>query len=174
MGSPAQIIATTSRLVLRRLRTDDAPFILALLNEPSFLRYIGDRGVRTEDDARAYLAAGPLQSYEDHGFGLYLVTLASDGTPIGMCGLLRRQTLDDVDLGFALIPAFCGAGYAREAGAAMLAHARADLALTRVVAIVQPANEASIRVLEALGFSREQSIEHGDDRPPLLLFGRTT
>jgi ribosomal-protein-alanine N-acetyltransferase len=167
------IIASTPRLMIRRLAIEDAPFIVELLNEPSFLRFIGDRGVRTDDDARAYLAAGPLQSYADHGFGLCLVLLADSDTRIGICGLLRRAELDDAELGFALLPQFGGAGYAREAASAVLEHARVDLALTRVLAIVQPGNATSIRVLEGLGFSREQEIERGDDRASLLLYGRT-
>lgn len=171
--SRPDVVVATPRLVLRRLRGDDAPFILGLLNDPSFLRFIGDRGVRTEDDARAYLVAGPLRSYEDRGFGLYLASLASDGTPIGMCGLLKRETLDDVDLGFALLPAFCGAGYAREAGTAVVEHARACLGLRRLVAILQPDNAASVRVLEALGFALEGTVRMTSESAALLLYGRT-
>lgn len=95
-------VLETDRLILRWLEPDDAPFILELLNQPSFLHFIGDRGVGTIEEARGYISQGPGQSYAEHGFGLYLVELKDDSTPIGMCGLLRRETLEDVDLGFAL------------------------------------------------------------------------
>src|SRR5688572_10804905 len=101
LGSGAMTALTTDRLILRELTLDDAEFILGLVNEPSWLRFIGDRGVRTLDDARAYISNGPMKSYERNGFGLYLTALKGAGTPIGMCGLIKRDGLDDVDVGFA-------------------------------------------------------------------------
>src|SRR5690606_38235364 len=101
-------VLETQRLVLRRLSAADAPFVLELLNDPAWLEHIGDRGVRTLDDARAYLAAGPVAMYAEHGFGLYLVEVREDGAPAGICGLVRRDFLDDVDLGFAFLPRYRG------------------------------------------------------------------
>lgn len=138
--------------MIRLLREADAEFILTLLNDPDFVRNIADRGVRTAHDARRYIREGPLESYTRHGFGLYLIALKEDDVPIGICGLLRRAELDDVDVGYALLPGFRGRGYAYEAAAAMLEHARA-LRLGRLLAIVSPHNEGSIRILTALGFS---------------------
>jgi RimJ/RimL family protein N-acetyltransferase len=149
---------------------EDAPFLRALLNEPSFLRYIGDRGVRTDDDARAYVADGPAASYAEHGFGLYLVTLRADGTPIGICGLLRRPTLDAADLGYAFLPAHWSRGYARESASAVVAHARRDLGLDRLLAITSPDNDPSIRVLEALGFRFDRLTRLGEGAPEVKLF----
>jgi RimJ/RimL family protein N-acetyltransferase len=163
-------IARTARLVLRELGPDDAAFIVALLNDPDWLRNIGDRKVRTEEDARAYMAAGPAAMIEQHGFGLWAVALVGDPAPIGMCGLIRRATLDDVDLGFAFLPAFRGQGYAAEAAAAAVDVARRRFGLARLVGIVSPDNVASIRLLEKLGMRYERSLElvPGDE---VRLFG---
>lgn len=164
------IVLETERLVLRRLSTHDAEFILRLLNEPSFLRYIGDRGVRTLEDARAYIAKGPIDSYDRHGFGLFLVSQKEDGAPIGMCGLLRRDALPDVDVGFAFLPAFWGKGYAFESAAAVLSYGREVLGLVRIVAITSPDNEGSIRVLSKLGMRFEGMIRLADSEPEVRLF----
>ena len=143
----------TPRLELRRLTEDDAPFILELLNEPSFIRNIGDRGVRTIDEARGYIAQGPIASYARFGFGLYLVELTPPRTPIGICGILKRDELPDPDIGFAFLPAHWSKGYAREAAEAVKAYARDTLAQPRLLAIVSPSNDSSIRLLEKLGFA---------------------
>lgn len=169
---PSAPLIETQRLTLRRLAEDDADFILGLLNEPSFLQYIGDRGVRTPEDARAYIRNGPMASYARHGFGLLLVVRQEDGAPIGMCGLLKRDALDDVDVGFAFLPAHWSKGYAAEAAAAVLAHGRTTLALTRVVAITQADNLGSIRVLEKLGFTFERMIRMPGEMVEIQLFGR--
>ena len=108
-------ILETDRLILCKLTPDDAPFILELLNDSAFLRYIGDKGVKTLDDARDYILNGPIDSYGRHGFGLYLTKLKDGDVPIGICGLLKRETLEDVDVGFAFLPQFCGKGYATTA-----------------------------------------------------------
>ena len=104
MARPSVPVIETPRLALHRLTTDDADFILELLNEPSFLRYIGDKGVRTREDACQYILAGPMASYDRFGFGLYRVERKDSGEPIGMCGLLKRESLEDVDVGFAFLP----------------------------------------------------------------------
>ena len=143
----------TARLRLRDLAPADAPFILTLLNEPSFIQNIADRGVRTLDAARAYIENGPVASYARFGFGLYLVELLASGAPIGICGILKRDTLPDPDLGFAFLPAFWKQGYALESAAAVRHYARAELGLGRLLAIVNPSNASSIRLLEKLGFT---------------------
>ena len=150
-------VLSTERLVLRRFRLDDAPFVLALVNEPGWLRFIGDRGVRTLDDARRYLQTGPLELYARFGFGLYLIERRADGACLGMCGLLRRDTLDAPDIGFALQAQHAGQGYAFEAASATLQHAR-DLGIDRLLAITTPDNSASQALLAKLGFQFEREI----------------
>lgn len=165
-------VLETERLVLRRITVEDAEFMLELLNEPSFLRFIGDRGVRTVDDARAYISKGPVDSYERNGFGLYLTELRSYGTPIGICGLLKRESLEDVDIGFAFLPEFWANGYASESASAVMAYARDALGLDRVVAVTSPDNGASIRVLEKLGMEFERKAQLVEDGPQLELYAR--
>ena len=162
-------VLETERLVLRHLTLDDAPFMLRLVNEPSWLRFIGDRGVRNLDDAREYLRKGALASYALHGFGLYMTELAQTRQPVGICGLVKRDTLPDVDVGFALLPEFTGKGYAREAAAAAMSHAR-QLGLRRVVAITKPDNHGSIRVLENIGLAFERLIRPVADGDELALY----
>jgi [ribosomal protein S5]-alanine N-acetyltransferase len=163
-------VLETERLILRRLAGEDAEFILGLVNEPSWLRFIGDKGVRTLDDARQYILQGPVASYERLGFGLYLAERKDDGVPIGICGLLKRDALNDVDIGFALLPEYWGRGYARESAAAVLAQARSAFGLPRVVAITTPDNDSSIRVLEKLGFRFERMMKLSEESPEVKLF----
>ena len=165
------IVLETDRLLLRELSTDDAEFILELLNEPSFLRFIGDKGVRTLDDARQYILEGPVASYELHGFGLYLTVLKEGAVPIGMCGLLKRESLADVDIGFAFLPAFWSRGYALESALAVKAYGQNTLGLKRIVAITNPDNEASIKLLEKIGLKYESMIRLSEDGPEIKLFG---
>jgi RimJ/RimL family protein N-acetyltransferase len=166
-------ILATKRLRLRRLVLDDAPFMLRLVNDPSWLQFIGDKGVRTEDDARNYLAQGPLDMYERLGFGLYLVELREGSVPIGICGLIKRESLADVDIGFAYLPEFRGQGYAHEAALAVMTHARCDYSIRRLVAITAPGNEKSIRLLARLGMTLEKSIDLPRDGGKSLLFARS-
>lgn len=163
-------VLTTDRLVLRHLSAEDAPFILRLLNEPSWLQYIGDKGVRTLADARRYIETGPVEMYGRLGFGLYQVCLSISDEPIGICGLLKRETLEDVDLGFAFLPEFWGNGYAREASAAVMSYGRSGLGLARIVAVTARDNGASRRVLEKLGFSFERSMHLEAGGEELLLY----
>lgn len=155
----------TERLILRQFTTDDAAFVLELVNDPAWLQHIGDRGVRTLADARAYLSKGSLASYAQNGFGLNLVELKSTGEPIGECGLIKRETLTDVDLGFAFLPQFRGMGYAEEAARATLKNARQILGLDRIVAIVSPENARSIVLLRKLGFRYEKSLHLTPEDP---------
>lgn len=163
-------VVETERLTLRRLETGDAEFILALLNDPSFLRFIGDKGVRTVDDARDYILNGPVASYERFGFGLYLTERKDDGVPIGICGLLKREALKDVDVGFAFLPQFWSKGYAFESASAVMAYGRNVLGLTRIVAITSPDNEASVRLLSKLGMKFESMVRLSEDSPEIRLF----
>ena len=164
------MVLETARLRLRHLRADDSPFILQLVNDPDWLRFIGDRGVRTVEDARGYIEKGPMQMYARLGFGLYLVEL-KDATPIGMCGLIKRATLRDVDIGFAFMPAYRGRGYAQESALAVRDYATGELGLERIVAITDPDNEASAKLLERLGFADERTISWGAEGIPSRLFG---
>jgi ribosomal-protein-alanine N-acetyltransferase len=162
---PASPRIVTARLTLREFTFDDAGFIVTLLNDAGWLRHIGDRDVRTLAQARAYLRDGPLASQQRHGFGLWAVCRGGQSQPVGMCGLVRRDGLDDVDIGYAFLPAARGHGLAREAAAAVLAHAFETLKLARVVAITGPDNAASQRVLEAIGmqFERRLRVPGRDD-----------
>lgn len=166
----ASFVLTTERLSLRLLTFDDAAFLVGLLNQPSFLRFIGDRDVRTEADARRYLTDGPLDSYARHGFGLYLVELKQGQTPIGICGLLKRETLADVDLGFAFLPEYWSRGYAVESTRAVMTHGRSDLGLARIVAITSPDNFPSQAVLKKLGFQFESVIRLSADAGEVHLY----
>ncbi len=162
-------ILETDRLILRRLLVDDAGFIVELLNDPSWLRFIGDKGVRTLADARAYILRGPIDMYARMGFGLYLTELKTDGAPIGLCGLIKRDSLEDADIGFAFLPRHWGQGYASEAASAVLAYGRNVLGLTRVVAITSPDNDASTRLLAKLGLKFERVLNLGDGGDEVLL-----
>lgn len=167
------VVLETDRLRLRHLTASDAPFIVALLNDPDWLRYIGDRGVRTDEQAVAYIESGPRRSYADRGFGLYLVERKTGGEAIGLCGLIKRDFLADIDLGFAFLPRFRGAGYAFEAAVGVLRYAGAALRLSRVVAITALDNEPSARLLQKLGFCAERLIAYPGEEEPVRLFGRT-
>src|SRR5271170_1369046 len=150
-------VIRTERLELRELELSDAQFVLELLNEAAFLRFIGDKGVRDLDDACAYIINGPMDSYAQHGFGLY-ATCLGDGTPAGICGLVKRESLEDPDVGFAFLSRHCSRGYATESAAAVLAHARRVLGLQRVVAISSPDNSGSINVVTKIGLKFERMI----------------
>lgn len=166
------VVFETDRLVLRHLTVDDSAFILRLLNEPSFLQHIGDRGVRNLPDATQYILAGPVASYEHHGFGLFLVVLRETGEPIGICGLLKREALDDVDLGFAFVPESWSKGYAFESAAATLAYAHDTHHLKRVVAITSSENVASINLLVKLGFYFDRMVLMPGAKEEVKLFAR--
>ena len=163
-------VLKTERLVLRRLTLEDDAFILELLNDPAWLRFIGDKGVRTLDDARRYIASGPMDMYERLGFGLFLTERKGDGAPLGLCGLIKRDTLDDVDIGFAFLPQFRANGYAHEAAAAVLELGRSTFGLQRIVAITSPDNEDSSRLLVKLGMHFEKRMKLSADGKEVMLF----
>lgn len=147
------IVLETERLVLREVEATDAAFLLELLNSPGFLENIGDRGVRDEAQSRAYIADRLTASYRDHGFGMWLAAQRSDGKPVGLAGLVRREGLDYPDVGYAFIPLAWGQGYAQEAAAAVVAHARGPLGIPVLAAITTPENFASMAVLRKIGFT---------------------
>ena len=163
-------VLETERLILRQFTSVDAGLILALLNEPSFIQNIGDRGVRTLSDAKRYIETGPVASYARNGFGLYLVLLKDSNESIGMCGLIKRDALEDVDVGYAFLPRYWSKGYAIESVRAVLAYAKRTVQLKRVVAIVDPNNQGSIRVLEKAGFAFERLVQLSADDIELKLF----
>ena len=171
MGSPSALntVLTTERLALRRLALADAPFIIELVNEPGWLLHIGDKGVRTAEDAHRYLRTGPLESYAKNGFGLYLVERKSDGAPIGMCGLVKRDGLEHADIGFAFLARVAGQGYAHEAAAAVVAHAK-SLGLPKLLAITTPMNRASQKVLSKVGLRFDREITMPASTEVLHLF----
>lgn len=148
-------VLETDRLILRQLRAEDAAFILELVNEPGWLRNIGDRGVKNLEDARRYIEKGPVASYQKHGFGLLLVALKEGELPVGMCGLLKRDSLEYVDIGFALLARHESKGYAHESAAAVMHYGWSVVGLERIVAITAPENPGSIRLLGKLGFRFE-------------------
>jgi RimJ/RimL family protein N-acetyltransferase len=163
-------VLETERLVLRRMTADDAGFILKLVNEPSFRHFIGDKGVRNHMDAVHYIRTGPVANYERFGFGQYLVELKDSRVPIGMCGLTKKDSLQDVDLGFAFLPEFWSKGYAFEAAAAVKAYSKDTLGISRLIAITNPDNESSIRLLEKIGLRFERMIRLSEDASEIKLF----
>jgi RimJ/RimL family protein N-acetyltransferase len=165
-----RVVLETERLVLRELTGDDGEFILELLNQPSFLRFVGDKGVRTVDDARGWIEAGPRASYQRHGYGLNLVTLTETGEPMGICGLVNREWLDDPDIGFSLLPAYWSRGYACEASSAVLRQATEVHRLERILAITNRDNRSSIHLLEKLGFSFWKYVRTPDKNEELSLW----
>ena len=155
----------TDRLTLRELDLDDAAFILKLVNEPSWLENIGDKNVHSIADAERYLNEGPLKSYQENGFGLYLAELKLKQYPVGLCGLVKRDGLEHPDIGYALLPDFWGAGLASEAARATLEYAQQSLGIDQVLGITSMNNASSIRVLEKIGFRFDKEIalpEHGE------------
>ncbi|MGE7691405.1 GNAT family N-acetyltransferase [Lysinibacillus sp. NPDC097214] len=163
-------IIETERLTLRLQTTDDADFILELVNDPSWLEFIGDRGVRTVEDAREYIVNGPIRMYEQSGFCFYLVERKEDQSPIGMCGFVKRESLEDVDIGFAFLPKYWGKGYAYEAASTTLAYGLDTLGLNRIVAITTQDNHASAKLLEKIGLKFEGLVQLSNDSEELRLF----
>jgi RimJ/RimL family protein N-acetyltransferase len=142
----------TSRLKLRTIRVDDAAFYLKLINEPSWHQYIGDRGIRTLTAAEAAIISGPIDMQNRLGFSLYVAELNDGHIPIGLCGLLKRDYLEDPDLGYAFLPQYWGQGYANEAASAVLQYAKEELSITRILATTDTDNQPSMQLLEKLGF----------------------
>ena len=163
----------TERLSVRPFTFDDASFILRLLNEPSFIENIVDKGVRDLEGARGYLRDGPMASYARHGFGLWRVGLLENDQPIGMAGLIKRDYFDAMDIGYAFLPEFCGAGYALEATSAIMDYARDDLRAEKILAIVFEENVLSIKLLEKLGFESDGKVRIPSNDKDTRLFVST-
>ena len=164
-------VLQTDRLSLRRLTLEDAGLMLAIWNDPAFILNVTDRGIRTIAEARRAMKEGPLKLYADYGYGPYRISLREDDTPIGICGLFRRECLADPDIGYALLPAHYARGYAFEAAAAVVDHARNDLEIHRLVAIISPGNQRSIHLARKLGLEFEKMIRLPGDDHDVHLFG---
>jgi len=165
-------IAQTERLTLRRFTEADAAFYCRLVNEPSWIQNIGDRNLRTPQAAAEYIRTKTLPGYESLGFGMFVVESKTDATPLGVCGLVKRDTLPEPDIGFAFLPEFWGQGYALEAAHAVVRHAKESLGLTKLLAIVSPGNDASCRLLEKLGFTVEGRVRFSAEDKQLILYAK--
>lgn len=165
------IILETERLTLRHFTLDDAPFVLDLFTQPSFIANVADRGLRSVEDAADYVRDHLFQAYGESGYGFWAVVSRATGATIGLCGVIKRETLDDVDLGYGFLPQFWGNGFAREATTATMEHARHTLNLDRVVAIVSPHNAPSIKILDLLGMRREAEFTMPGEETPVFLYG---
>ena len=163
----------TTRLRLRQITLDDADLMLAIWNDPAFVRNVGDRGVRTLDEARAELRSGALKLFADHGHGPYAMVLKSDGTRIGICGLFRRDNLEHPDIGFAALPDYCGKGYTGEAAQAVVDYARDDLGIDVLTAIVSRDNTPSVGLIEKLGLAFSGMITMPGDDEEICLYSMT-
>lgn len=164
-------ILETARLRLREFTLDDGEFIVDLMNSPGWLKFIGDRNVRTTGQAQKYLENGPIKAYQQNGFGLSMVERKDDDVPVGMCGILQRPTLDTPDIGFAFLPAFNGKGYALEIASAVMTYAQSNLGLSRIAAITLRENDRSIRLLEKLGMTYRSKFSFPGSEEELLLYG---
>lgn len=164
------IVLETERVILRWLSVDDADFILNLLNQPSFIQYIGDRGVRNLSDARLYIENKFIESYQRFGFGLYLVELKTDKTPIGICGFVKRETLPDADIGFAFLPEHWSQGYAVESARATLDYGKDALGFKRILAITAKDNDISGKLLAKVGLKFERMIRLSKEDDEAKLF----
>lgn len=174
MDNNNRIILETDRLILREFNTADAAFILILLNNPTWLQFIGDRNIRTLEDAGEYLLNGPMKSYSENGYGLSKIELKENNIPIGMCGLIKREALENIDIGFALLPEYEGKGYASEIASATLDHAKNKPGLEKIVAITSEDNTRSIALLNKLGMHFEKMVQMPDEEDRLMLFTGNT
>ncbi len=163
-------VIETQRLLLKEFTEDDSEFIIELLNSPGWLKFIGSRDIKTKTDALNYIENRIRKRYLESGFGFYKIELKSDGAKAGMCGLVKRDSLDDVDIGFALLPQYENKGYAHESAEAVMVFAREKLMLPRLAAITVPYNTSSIKLLEKLGMKFEKTIHIPGDNESLMLF----
>jgi [ribosomal protein S5]-alanine N-acetyltransferase len=166
-----EIVIETERLILRKFTIDDAAFMLELLNTPAWLRFIGDKNVRTIEEAEQYLLNGNIRSYREFGFGFYVVVIKETQELIGICGIVKREGLDDIDIGFGFLPQFIGKGYGYEAASATLDYALNNLKIKRIVAIVNPENAVSIALIRKIGLQFEKMIQMSPKDIELMLFG---
>lgn len=165
-----KFILETERLLLRQFTTDDAKFIVQLVNSPGWIKFIGDRNIKTDEQANKYLQNGPLKSYELNGFGLCLVELKNEKTPIGMCGIIKRDHLENPDIGFAFLPEFTGKGLAFEIANATMKFAKDKLKLPTIFAITVSDNKTSIKLLEKIGMRFNKRFSFPNENEELMLF----
>lgn len=161
----------TERLRMRRLTLLDADLMLAVWNDPAFIKHVADRGIRTVEQAQEALLQGAFKLYEDYGYGPYRVALTEGDEEIGICGLFRREGFDDPDIGYSVLPPYCGQGYAYEAASAVLRYARTDLKLARIIAFISPQNSASIGLAEKLGLQFEKAARLAGESEDVSLYG---
>ncbi|EMQ96159.1 ribosomal-protein-alanine acetyltransferase [Xanthomarina gelatinilytica] len=167
------MIAETNRLIISKLTLEDASFILELTNTPHFIKYVGNKNLKTLEDAKNYLKEGTLKSYKNFGFGFYKLQLKQEqNKTIGTCGLVKREQLDHVDIGFAMLPGYEGKGFGLEASKEILKLAKNTFKLTRILAITLPTNSNSIKLLEKLGLTYEKRVKPFEDDEELLLFAK--
>lgn len=165
-----KVILETERLRLRPFTLDDTKFIIELVNTPGWLEYIGDRNIKTDEQAKEYLSNGPLKSYELNGYGLSLVEMKGDSTPIGMCGIIKRDLLENPDIGFAFLPQYFGKGYAYEIANATMRFAKNELKLSPIFAITLPHNKPSIKLLEKIGLKYSRTFSFPGENEELMLY----
>ncbi len=165
-----EIVIETERLILRKFTLDDAAFMLELLNTSAWLRFIGDRGVRTIEEAEQYLLNGNIKSYQEYGFGFYVVVVKETNESIGICGIKKREELDDIDIGFGFFPQFVGKGYGYEAASATLYYSINILKIKRIVAVVDPENLVSIGLIKKIGLKFEKMVQFSRKDIELMLF----
>jgi ribosomal-protein-alanine N-acetyltransferase len=160
----------TERLTMRRITPHDADLMLAVWNDPAFVRYVGDRGIRTIEQAAKAIEEGAMRLFSEHGFGPYRMALKTDDTAVGICGIFAREGMDEPDLGFSVLPEFCKRGFAYESAVAVIRHARVDLKLPRLTAIVSPENAASVGLIEKLGLQFERMIRLPGENSDISLY----
>lgn len=165
-----KIILETERLIIREFIFDDSDFVIRLVNSPGWLTFIGDRNIKNTEQARQYMVQGPMASYKKNGFGFYVVLLKATQQQLGICGLIKRDTLLHTDLGFAFLPEFNGRGYAYEASSAIIHYSKNHIKLKKLIAIVMPENASSIKLLEKLGMTFDKMIEFGEKKENLMLY----
>ena len=165
-----ELVLETERLILRQFNLNDTDFIITLVNSPSWLKFIGDRNIKTTEDAKEYLINGPIKSYQTNGFGLSLVAMNDTGIPIGMCGLIKRDTLENVDIGFAFLDEYTGNGYALEIASSTMNYAKEVLKLEIILAITDPNNISSIKLLNKIGLRFDKIIQFPEKDEELMLF----
>lgn len=166
----ANWLIETERLRLRPVTVDDTELMLAIWNDPAFIRNVSDRGIRTIEQAREAIEGGAQKLFEDYGYGPYCMSLKTDGTMIGICGLFKRENLEDPDIGFGVLPDYCGEGFAGEAAVAVVDYARSELGIEMLTAIVSPTNVPSIGLIEKLGLTFEQMITMPGDDDAICLY----
>jgi RimJ/RimL family protein N-acetyltransferase len=165
------MIIETERLLLREFTVDDSQFILELLNSEGWLKYIGDRNIKTTEQAINYLENVLIEGYRMHGYGFGLVALKKETRPIGLCGLIKRDHLPHIDIGFAFLPSYIGKGYGYEIAKKTLQYGFQQLQQEKIIAITLPTNSASIKLLEKLGLTYESRFVSKDKNEELLIYG---